>query len=80
MKFVQLHVLPLVRVWPLLKVAKVSVRRAVPVMRATSSVEIAVFPSQSVVASIKTATTKLAKCFIPVGSVKRSASAHRMDW
>lgn len=48
-------------------------------MRGTSSVEITVFPSLTVAASIKTATTKLAKCFIPMGSVKKSANAHRME-
>lgn len=80
MKFVQRHVLPLVRVWPLLKVVKLIVRRTVPVMRGTSSVEITAFPSHSAAASMKTATTGLDKCFIPMGSVRRSASAHRMEW
>lgn len=78
MKFVQLPVLPLARVWPLLKVAKLSVRRAVPVMRGTSSVEMSVFPSHSAAAFTKTATTALAKCFI-MDSVRRNASAHKME-
>lgn len=79
MKFVQLPVLPRARVWALLKVAKLSAGRAVPVMRDTSSVDSSVFPFHSAAASTKTATTAWTKCFIPM-SVRRSASAHKMEW
>lgn len=79
MKFVQLPVLSLAKVWFLLKVAKLSVRRAVPVMRGTSSVEIHAFPFHSAAAFTKTATTALAKCFIPMDSVRRNASASKME-
>ncbi len=79
MKFVQLPVLPLARVWARLQDAKLSVRRAVPVMRGTSSVEMLVFPSHSAAVSTKIATTASAKCFIPVDSVRRNASAYKME-
>lgn len=48
-------------------------------MRGTSSVEISVFPSHSAAASTKTATTVSVKCFIPVDSVKKNASACKME-
>lgn len=79
MKFVPLPVLPLARVWFLLKAARLNVRRVAPVMRGTSSVEIAVFPFHNAAASTMTATTIWAKCFIPMGSVKRNATAHKME-
>lgn len=48
-------------------------------MRVTSSAEVVVFPSHSVGASTKIATTASAKCFIPMGSVRRNAIAHKME-
>lgn len=77
MKFVQLPVLLLVIILTLLKIAKKIVRRAVPVMRTTSLVEIVAFPSQNAAASTMTATTNLAKCFIPVDNVKKDASVNK---
>ncbi len=79
MKFAQLPVLPPARIWLLLKVAMISVRRAVPVMKGTSSVEISAFPSHSAAASTMTATTVSAKCFILMDSVKRNANAQKME-
>lgn len=78
MKFVQLPVLLLAIVLTLYKIAKKIVRRAVPVKRATFLVESAVFPSQNAAASTTTATTALAKCFFPLDSVKKDASAIEM--
>lgn len=80
MKFVQLHVLPLATVWLLLKAASHNVRKAAPVMRDTSSAGTSVFPFHSVAAHTTTATTVWAKCFILAVSVRRNATAHRVEY
>lgn len=53
--------------------------KAVPVMMVTSLVEMHVFPYRSVAAFTITATTELEKCFIPMGSVWRSAIAKKEE-
>lgn len=47
--------------------------------RAISSAGSSVFPSHSVAASMANATTKLAKCSTPAGSVRRSATALKTE-
>lgn len=48
-------------------------------MTGTSSAEMFAFPCQSAVASMTTSTTIVAKCFIPMNSVKNNASASKME-
>lgn len=79
MSFVHHPVLRLARVWRVLKNAKLIVRRAVPVMRGTFSAEMSAFPHQSVGVSTKTTTIELAKCSIPMDSVKSNAHVHKME-
>lgn len=43
------------------------------------SVEMCAFPCRSAVASMTTTTTVLAKCFIPMDSVKNNASASKVE-
>lgn len=79
MKFVQLPVLLLARIWPLHKIAKNSVRRAAPVRRGSYSAEATVFPLNIAAAFTKTVTTALVKYFIPLENVKKNASAHVVE-
>lgn len=79
MRFVHHPVLHLARVWRFLKNAKLIVRRAVPVMRGTSSAEMSALPHQSVGVSTKTATIESARFSIPMDSVKSNARVHKME-
>lgn len=79
MKYVRLHVLQHATVWLLLGVVRLFVRRVVPAMKVLFSVDIFASPSHSVAAAIMTATTVSVKCFIPVGNVRKNASAQRME-
>ena len=79
MRFVKLVVLPHARVYPLLRIAILYARSPVPATRGTSSVEIAVCPSLNAAASTKTATTALAKCFTPMDSARKNASAQKTE-
>lgn len=71
-------VLPLVRLWSVLKLVKLTVKKDVFVMTDTSSADIHVFPSPNAAASTENATIASAKCFIQVESVKNNANAKMM--
>lgn len=71
-------VLPLVRLWSVLKLVKLTVKKDAFVTTDTSSADVDVFPSPSAAASMENATIASAKCFFQVESVKNNANAKMM--